>query len=160
MATGKPKPKPKVHKPPREPQIAITGLEPLIPFPPPAAPAAYAPPTQPPLNAAAELLLSRHMNAHTPGAAGAAAAGAAPKLEDESAAGPSGTPEGAPATGEDGVVAPPVATPGPEYMIDAGEAGETSTKYTGVRRNKGGRFSARIKIAGTNKCAACTCHET
>jgi hypothetical protein len=34
-----------------------------------------------------------------------------------------------------------------------GEGAEASTKYTGVRRNKGGRFSARIKLGGTNKCA-------
>jgi hypothetical protein len=45
-----------------------------------------------------------------------------------------------------------VGSAGIEFQAaDAHGVGETATKYTGVRRNKGGRFSARIKISGNNK---------
>ena len=211
QAPPQPAKKPKAQpKPPREPQIAIMGLEPLIPFssqpshfasafrPPTAAndiantqfdpiaaaaaltPTPAAPSALP--QAAAELLLSRHMQQ---GFGGLPGGNVVPKTEDENGAGPSqnanaagaaapapalgGTPDSAPpAEGEAAgagalagmpgtpgmeFAAPAVAPPAPENMIDYGEAGETSTKYTGVRKNKGGRFSARIKISGTNKCA-------
>lgn len=50
-------------------------------------------------------------------------------------------------------------TPSPEMLtqmqvdIPTSE-GESHTKYTGVRKNKGGRYSARIKLGGANKCAS------
>lgn len=51
-----------------------------------------------------------------------------------------------------------------EAMHAANEAQETQTKYTGVRKNKGGRFSARIKLGGVNRyrfpavCCLCAMH--
>ena len=132
-------------KPPQAPQAAIAGTAPLIPFA--NIPAPFNPSTQPPMDqAAAEQLLAQHRQGTAAAAAAAANVDAA-----EAPAAAEGTPA-APA------VAPPAAgtpegTP-PQYQLqEPSEHGETATKYTGVRRNKGGRFSARIKIAGTNKCA-------
>lgn len=50
-------------------------------------------------------------------------------------------------------------TPSPEMLTQMqvempNSEGESHTKYTGVRKNKGGRYSARIKLGGANKCAA------
>jgi hypothetical protein len=122
--------KPRTSRPPQEPTAAIAGTAPLIPFPPPtsAIPAPFDPATQAAIDqTAAEQLLARHMQAGLSAAAAAAS-----------------TPEAAVGGGVDGE--------GLGLATDA--IGETSTKYTGVRRNKGGRYSARIKIAGTNKCAS------
>jgi hypothetical protein len=45
----------------------------------------------------------------------------------------------------------------PDRTGESGSAemagGDEVTKFTGVRKNKGGRFSARIKLGGTNRCA-------
>lgn len=37
--------------------------------------------------------------------------------------------------------------------VEEAQPVESATKFTGVRQNKGGRFSARIKIGGSNRCA-------
>jgi hypothetical protein len=127
--------KPRTSRPPQEPTAAIAGTAPLIPFPPPtsAIPAPFDPATLAAIDhSAAEQLLARHMQAGLH----AAAAASTPEAVG-------GDISGGGADGEGGSVG---LTP------DAN--GETSTKYTGVRRNKGGRYSARIKISGTNKCAA------
>lgn len=81
----------------------------------------------------AEMIYSQHIQQ-------AAAANAANVL----AAAP---PAGIPSMSADGSDAAQL-----EAMHAANEAQETQTKYTGVRKNKGGRFSARIKLGGVNRC--------
>jgi len=53
-------------------------------------------------------------------------------------------------------------TPSPEMLTQMhvempNSEGESHTKYTGVRKNKGGRYSARIKLGGANKCGFLSC---
>lgn len=53
-------------------------------------------------------------------------------------------------------------TPSPEMLTQMqvempNSEGESHTKYTGVRKNKGGRYSARIKLGGANKCVLQSC---
>jgi hypothetical protein len=89
----------------------------------------------------AEMIFSQHMQQ-------AAAANAANVL----ASAPPGQVLGTMSESPDGTA---------EHMqaMHASEAHETQTKYTGVRRNKGGRFSARIKLGGVNRCAPIVSNE-
>lgn len=105
------------------PQVPVAGL----PQHPPAVPAVVS-------NAAvptAEMIYSQHIQQ-------AAAANAANVLAT--------APPTLPTMSADGADAAQM-----EAMHAANEAQETQTKYTGVRKNKGGRFSARIKLGGVNR---------
>jgi hypothetical protein len=109
------------------PQVPVAGL----PQHPPAVPALS--------NAAvptAEMIYSQHMQQAAAAAANAAnVLASAPLLGIQS-------------IGTDAVDAAQI-----EAMHAANEAHEMQTKYTGVRKNKGGRYSARIKLGGVNRYA-------